>query len=119
MALWVRTQDRFELAKINSVYAGYQEKDKDYVIMGEKYNGGARLGSYATKERALEVLDEIQSKIKQQFIVKSSALMSLKDIDKEENRLTWKYDKEFIMQDSGFEIVPINDGTIVYEMPKK
>lgn len=59
MALWVRTQDRFELAKINSVYAGYQEKDKDYVIMGQKHNGGARLGSYATKERALEVLDEI------------------------------------------------------------
>lgn len=59
MGLWVRTQARFELAKINSVYAGYQEKDKDYVIMGEKHNGGARLGSYATKERALEVLDEI------------------------------------------------------------
>ena len=59
MELWVRTQSRFELAKINSVYAGYQEKDKDYVIMGEKHNGGARLGSYATKERALEVLDEI------------------------------------------------------------
>ena len=59
MALWVRTQSRFELAKINSVYAGYQEKDKDYVIMGEKHKGGARLGSYATKERALEVLDEI------------------------------------------------------------
>ena len=61
MELWVRTQTRFELAKINSVYAGYQEKDKDYVIMGEKHNGGARLGSYATKERALEVLDEIQA----------------------------------------------------------
>ena len=60
MELWVRTQSRFELAKINSVYAGYQEKDKDYVIMGEKHNGGARLGSYATKERALEVLNEIQ-----------------------------------------------------------
>ena len=59
MALWVRTQSRFELAKINSVYAGYREKDKDYVIMGEKHKGGARLGSYATKERALEVLDEI------------------------------------------------------------
>lgn len=59
MGLWVRTQSRFELAKINSVYAGYQEKDKDYVIMGEKHKGGARLGSYATKERALEVLDEI------------------------------------------------------------
>ena len=59
MELWVRTQTRFELAKINSVYAGYQEKDKDYVIMGEKHNGGARLGSYTTKERALEVLDEI------------------------------------------------------------
>ena len=61
MGLWVRTQARFELAKINSVYAGYQEKGKDYVIMGEKHNGGARLGSYATKERALEVLDEIQN----------------------------------------------------------
>lgn len=63
MELWVRTQDRFELAKINSVYAGYQEKDKDYVIMGQKHTGGARLGSYATKERALEVLDEIHQRL--------------------------------------------------------
>ena len=69
MALWVRTQDRFELAKINSVYAGYQEKDKDYVIMGQKHNGGARLGSYATKERALEVLDEIQDILKPKVLV--------------------------------------------------
>ena len=68
MALWVRTQTRYELAKINSVYAGYQEKDKDYVIMGEKHNGGARLGSYATKERALEVLDEIMWRLSRNWL---------------------------------------------------
>lgn len=68
MELWVRTQTRFELAKINSVYAGYQEKDKDYVIMGEKHNGGARLGSYATKERALEVLDEIMWRLSRNWL---------------------------------------------------
>lgn len=68
MELWVRTQTRFELAKISSVYAGYQEKDKDYVIMGEKHNGGARLGSYATKERALEVLDEIMWRLSRNWL---------------------------------------------------
>lgn len=68
MELWVRTQARYELAKINSVYAGYQEKDKDYVIMGEKHNGGARLGSYATKERALEVLDEIMWRLSRNWL---------------------------------------------------
>ena len=41
------------------------------------------------------------------------------DIDKEESRLNWKYAKEFIMQDSGFQIEPINTGIIVYEMPEK
>ena len=53
------------------------------------------------------------------FIEKNDMILSQKDIDKEELRLTWKYDKEFIMQDSGFEILPINNNVVIYEMPKE
>ena len=102
MALWVRTQDRFELAKINSVYAGYQEKDKDYVIMGQKHNGGARLGSYATKERALEVLDEIQN------------ILNLKDM--------YKYDRELVLKSweniDEEQVEIVRQQMSVYEMPE-
>ncbi len=113
MELWIRSQNKGGLIRVEIL------GNTDGII--HSYSGVNKivLGKYSSDKRALEVLDEIQSKIKQQFIVKPSVLMTLKDIDREENRLTWKYDKEFIMQDNGFEIVPINDGAIVYEMPEK
>ena len=115
MELWIRSQDRMKLFR-GIDFRGVVEQDgcsiidntDDYII-----------GTYKSIERALEVLDEIQSKLKQQFIVKADGLISRKDIDMEENRLTWKYDKEFIMQDSGFEIIPVNSNVLIYEMPKE
>lgn len=61
MELWIRSQDRKELLPIN---------DKLYIILNhsratlidEYYicHRSETLGAYETKERALEVLDEIQ-----------------------------------------------------------
>ena len=123
MELWIRSQDKLTLTKVSNL--SLQEikhpvrHDTEYWGIGTYYDNLQMLGKYKTKERALEVLDEIQSKLKQQFIVKTDMLLSRKDIDNEEDRLTWKYDKEFIMQDSGYEIIPLNNNVLIYEMPKE
>lgn len=58
MDLWIRSQNREDLSKVEhlGVY------DKKIYINGYEEHGYC-IGDYATKERALEVLDEIQKKI--------------------------------------------------------
>lgn len=69
MELWVRSQDKENLVKmINQIGLNYANKkmiianyQPDFIgTQGEYYE---ILGIYATKERALEVLDEIQCKL--------------------------------------------------------
>lgn len=60
MELWIRTQKRDNLIKVDwlkmeEIPEGYGYKE--YCIY---YRNERLLGSYKTKERALEVLDEIQ-----------------------------------------------------------
>ena len=60
MELWVRSQDKTRLSKITDIYVvGYGDS---WAIDGYCVNGvdDFDLGIYSTKERALEVLDEIQ-----------------------------------------------------------
>ena len=67
MELWIRSQDKMRLVKVNSInildngltFHGYIN-DKDHFW----------LANYKTKERALEVLDEIQNILKPQVITK-------------------------------------------------
>jgi hypothetical protein len=65
MELWVRSQDKLALTKVNSIGIEY---DKKLVGYG---NICVKLGEYKTKERALEVLDEIQGKITQNEVLKT------------------------------------------------
>lgn len=64
MELWIRSQDKTKLVKIDNI---------SYMDMSENMNQEEHslwndckgiLGIYKTKKRALEVLDEIQEKIK-------------------------------------------------------
>ena len=65
MELWIRSQDKMNLVKVNQVNVDYQNSKRiianyipDFVgTQGEYYE---ILGDYESKERALEVLDEIQ-----------------------------------------------------------
>ena len=60
MELWIRSQDRESLKKINTGF--YLKQDLSDYAKGEVIFivSGDKLGEYETKERALEVLDEIQ-----------------------------------------------------------
>ena len=63
MELWVRSQDKERLMKINVLE--YKEYNDNHVINGYGTNecDNYDLGLYKTKERALEVLDEIEERI--------------------------------------------------------
>lgn len=61
MELWIRSQDKRNLKKINTeIYikkglSNYAEGDVYFIV-----SSGTELGEYKTKDRALEVLDDIQ-----------------------------------------------------------
>lgn len=58
MELWVRNQDKENLVKVELLEIEERQKDCAIITMFQK--NVAHLGIYKTKERALEVLDEIQ-----------------------------------------------------------
>ena len=73
MDLWIRTQNKKALIKVNELFI--VEYYKDYMITDcpdriKEDNAvlGINLGIYKTKERALEVLDEIQEYLQHDII---------------------------------------------------
>lgn len=68
MNLWVRSQDKMNLVKVRQIGVNY--KDNKQIIANytpELYENSGEyyelLGTYKAKERAIEVLDEIQDKM--------------------------------------------------------
>ena len=60
MDLWIRSQNKEKLIKVNNVCLGYAEKLNMYYL-GVFYDDLQILAKYKTKERALEILDDIQN----------------------------------------------------------
>lgn len=115
MELWVRSQDKTNLYKIDNI----NMDDNDYTLYSQLSWGQVELGQYKSKERALEVLDEISNKIKNQYIIKANCLIKPSDMMKEKEYLENTYDGDFIMQPSAYEIEPINPHIIYFEMPSE
>ena len=88
MELWVRSQDKMNLVQIKQININYQNNKQvianyipeTYENSGEYYE---LLGTYKTKERALEVLDEIDERIalinSMNLIFDTSSLISFKN----------------------------------------
>ena len=62
MELWIRSQDKEKLCKIHDlcVRENQNENNETNYVIQDVYT----MGTYSTKERALEVLDEIQGRRK-------------------------------------------------------
>lgn len=60
MDLWIRSQDRKRLVPSPNLYVVYSEESQCAYI-GDTLVG--HIAKYATEERALEVLDDIQNKV--------------------------------------------------------
>ena len=68
MELWIRSQDKINLVKVRQISVNYQDNKQIIAnYMPELYENSGEyyeiLGTYKTKERAIEVLDEIQNYI--------------------------------------------------------
>lgn len=61
MNLWVRSQDKRYLISVTNLYIPISRTGEDFSIY--TYDTDARLGTYKTKERAIEILDEIQDEL--------------------------------------------------------
>lgn len=96
MNLWIRSQDKEYLGEVSKLFYSYDEIDDKHLIrtfvIDNLRNGIIQLGTYKTKERALEVLDEIQRHLEFSTAVIAS--------DDAESELDWLSD-------------------IVYQMPQE
>lgn len=64
MELWIRSQDKNNLIKVSDIWIDDTDMtDKGYVSIMTNSNFSFELGIYNSKERALEVLDEIQHRL--------------------------------------------------------
>ena len=73
MELWVRSQDKMNLVKIRQISLNYSNKKQiiaNYTPELYENSGGyyELLGTYETKERAIEVLDEIQDLLQNAYV---------------------------------------------------
>jgi hypothetical protein len=83
MELWIRSQDKEYLTKVDNIRIKHEYEQKkvndNYGMTCAYINGKYKcsyiysdstwLGEYATKERALEVLDEIQKLLQPQMVL--------------------------------------------------
>ena len=60
MELWVRSQDKEVLTKVVDIW---KDADKNEIWSQSSFATKNCLGIYKTKERAIEILDEIQNKL--------------------------------------------------------
>lgn len=92
MDLWIRSQDKTKLVKIDNISYMDMAEDMDTQIHSLWNDCKGILGTYKTKERALEVLDEIQNilfykKMSEDNIVLFSKIISEKYGDELKNKI--------------------------------
>lgn len=116
--LWIRSQDKHILAKYNRFAVSQVTPNTQAQVMGFIGNdfGYETLGRYETKERALEVLDEIQNLLFNKEIKIESLEVQQEKEYKKIKELIKNGTYHFIPESSAEYIEP---SCIVYEMPKE
>lgn len=71
MELWVRSQDKESLIKVEKIELIYDCLCSDDIQLIHIETDKGKIGSYSTKERALEVLDEIQNLLNPMLVFKN------------------------------------------------
>ena len=103
MDLWIRNQDKTILKKVSCLSLSVFDGD---VLVDDKH-----FGTYKTKKRALEVLNEIQRCLNGRTIISPRRIGDYERIKKE------FFDGSFIITDGSVDVFPSD--VIVYEMPKE
>lgn len=105
MELWIRSQDKRILQKVDNIFldANYENKRIS------TYDGdNVELGTYKTKERAIEILDEIQNILNPKYILDTSSIKP--------DGNSW-VENGIIMQQYNANVEIKELSTFVYEMP--
>lgn len=112
MELWIKSQDKECLLKTDIVMLEEIEENKEYWIYAghEKYEPYRVFGVYHTKERALEILDEIQNILKPKYIVDTSSIRPDGDFYVENGMILQNYSANAKIEQLS---------TFVYAMPKE
>lgn len=63
MELWVRSQDKEALMKINNGILYHETDNRNCIVVKESPSYYHIIAEYKTKQRALEVLDEIHQRL--------------------------------------------------------
>lgn len=106
MELWIRSQDRKHLMKCEAIM--YEKTGTGYGLRAFTKNYDFNIATYKTRERALEILNEIQMLLQ--------PIIKYKPIVQEEYNMLYPY-KNFVKVDDNMEIKELS--TFVYEMPEK
>lgn len=117
MELWVRSQNKILFRKVDELTIQEHADMEDFAICSGKYV----LGVYKTKNRCLEILDEIQKLIcdSDKTLLAFDGYMEMDTYEE----LMRELDKnKFAMvgcnQDANIQAIPLNT-TVVYQMPEK
>ena len=126
MQVWIKSQEGEGFSKVDEVEyqntgrhdcVGATFEEGHFIIACNASYRGFELGKYETKERALEVIDQIWNKIKnsQRLFVKDIGLKMMKQKDLEQ---TQKYIEENSVIPLGVKLERI-DMDVFFEMPKE
>lgn len=108
MDLWIRSQDKMALAKYDLlILEHFPNNENKYIFIADHYKN---MGVYKSKERALEILDEIQNILKPKFFLDASTI-------KEDGKGYITSDGFIQSYTANVTIEQLN--TYVYEMPKE
>lgn len=115
MELWIRSQDKKNLVKIRQISLNYQNNKQIIAnYMPELYENSGEyyelLGIYESKERTIEILDEIQNILKPKYILDTSSIKPDGDFYEENGVIFQNYDANAKIQELS---------TFVYQMPEK
>lgn len=117
MELWIRSQDKTDLVKVNALWimdnqiwmeVPFYENHKKLGLTVTGHNH--KLAEYKTKERALEVLDEIEKILMPEIKVVHNKV-ERKDLD--------GFRAEYIMQPMIEDVQVLEASSYVYKMPKE
>lgn len=111
MNLWIRSQNKEKLCKIENIK--YMDTSDDFENDTHSLwndNNGI-LGIYKTKQRALEVLDEITNLIKPKYLIRMDNHGPVNDFLNNENNS--------YVSAKGVGMVSNINQTLYYEMPKE
>ena len=107
MELWIRSQYGELLEKAKMIKVGTADNGKTYSII---VNNDYVYADYKTKERALEVLDEIQNILKPKYILETSSIKPDGKFYIDNGKLCQNYSGNTKIEELS---------TFVYQMPEK